>query len=128
MSAGVRKILLMGLAAILLACWPALAALTTVSGLFQAGKYEDAREAVRAGDEGARPGEEILWRSRLATDPKEAISRLESGLGDKKYPAAVRIRMALEVAEIQAGLLHCRCRRLRGHLRIARPETIRPPY
>ncbi|MDX2473679.1 MAG: tetratricopeptide repeat protein [Candidatus Krumholzibacteria bacterium] len=103
MSAGLRKILLMGLAAILLACWPALASLNTVSGLFQAGRYEDAREAVRAADEGARPGEEILWRSRLATDPKEAISLLESGLGDKKYPAAVRIRIALEVADIQAG-------------------------
>ena len=108
MSLDSRKKLLTGwalavLPLVVLASWPALAALNTVAGLFQAGQYEDAREAAATGGEGARPGEEILWQSRLTTDPGEAVTLLESGLNNSTYSEAVRIRLALEVAEIQAG-------------------------
>ncbi len=94
---------------LLLACvmliiaWPTLASLSTVTGLFQAGQYDDARESLNAADEGVRPGEDILWRSRLTTNPDEALTLLNGSLTDKRLPPAVRIRMALEVADINAG-------------------------
>ena len=91
------------LAATLLAAWPSLASLTTVAGLFDAGRYAEAREALGAGNEGARPVEEILWRSRLATDPAVALALLEPALQDKRAGTEVRIRVALEIADIQSG-------------------------
>jgi len=98
-----RLMLTAGVALFVLAAWPTLAALSTVAGLFQAGQYADARESLAAGGEGSRPGEEILWRSRLTTSPAEAVSLLESGLNDRRFAEPVRIRLALEIAEIQAG-------------------------
>jgi len=88
---------------ILVAAWPTLASLNTVTGLFQAGQYDDARESLNAAEEGVRPGEDILWRSRLTTNPDEALTLLIGSLQDNRLPQAVRIRMALEVANIQAG-------------------------
>lgn len=89
---------------ILIFAWPTLAALTTVTGLFQAGQYDAARESLDTAEQGVRPGEDVLWRSRLATDPAEALTLLNGSLDDSRLPEAVRIRMALEVADIQAGL------------------------
>ncbi len=88
---------------VLFAAWPTLASLSTVAGLFESGEYDAARESLNAGDEGVRPGEDILWRSRLATNPTQALNVLETGLKEERFPAAVRLRIALEIAEIQAG-------------------------
>lgn len=90
---------LMGLAV----AWPSLASLSSVAGLFQAGRYEQARQALQDGDDASRPGEEVLWRSRLATDPAAALRELESGLEAGIAEDDVRLRVALEVADIQAG-------------------------
>lgn len=100
-----RQLLSRGLGLfVLLACaWPAVAAFTTVAGLFQAGHYDEARAALAANDEGARPGEEILWRSRLATDPAVALSLLETAVGDEHYSPEVNLRLALEIADLHAG-------------------------
>jgi len=86
-----------------LAVWPASAALTTVAGLFQAGHYAEARAALTNADEGFRPGEEILWQSRLATDPEAALALLEPAANDSRYSDVVRVRFALESAELRAG-------------------------
>lgn len=89
--------LLLGLMALVI---PALASLETVADLFQAGQYDDARQSILEGNEGARPGEEALWRSRLAANPVEAIELLESHRLDERLPAFIRQRMTLELAEI----------------------------
>jgi len=83
--------------------WPTLASMSSVAGLFQAGQYDQARQALQEGGEGSRPGEEVLWRSRLATDPAEALRQLESGLEADISRDDVRVRLALEIAEIHAG-------------------------
>ncbi len=82
---------------------PALAALSSVSDLFRAGNYDQARIALAAGGEGARPGEENLWRSRLATSPDEALEMLRGNLADSGLPASVAVRSALEAADILFG-------------------------
>ena len=91
------------LVVMLVLAWPTLAALTTVAGLFESGRYDDAREALAGGEEGHRPGEDILWRSRLETDPALALGLLESVATDDKLPDTVRLRAALEAADIEAG-------------------------
>lgn len=88
---------------LLLAAWPTLAGLSSVAGLFQAGEYAEARKALADLDQDARPGEELLWRSRLATRPTEALGLLEPALQEDRFSTELRIRLALEVAEIQAG-------------------------
>ena len=100
---GTRWILALVVVSALAVAWPSLANLSGVAGLFQAGRYDDARQALQEGDDDARPGEDVLWRSRLATKPAEALSLLESGIDDSKASEAVRIRLALEMAEIHAG-------------------------
>jgi len=82
---------------------PALAAYNTVAALFQAGHYDESRTALSAEQEGARPGEDILWQSRLSQDPAAALALLEGSLGDKRLSPAVRMRLALESADLQAG-------------------------
>jgi hypothetical protein len=89
--------------ALVVGAWPTLAALSTVAGLFEAGRYDEARAALDAGNQGSRPGEDALWRSRLATDPGVAVGLLAAALADGGGDAPVRIRLALEAAEIEAG-------------------------
>ena len=72
------------------AAWPALAALNAVSDLFQAGKYEQAREELAGGGQGARPGEEALWRSRLEATPDEALDLLLPRAGETLPGALAR--------------------------------------
>ncbi|MCK9996664.1 MAG: SPOR domain-containing protein [Candidatus Krumholzibacteria bacterium] len=83
---------------------PALAALDTVSTLFQEARYEEALEALEQGGEGFRVGEATLWKVRLTTEPDEALLLLREGLADKRLPDAVRTRMTLESADIEFGL------------------------
>ncbi len=78
-------------------------ALNSVAGLFEAGDYDAARQTLRQGGEGARPGEETLWRARLATRPDEALELLHTGLEDRALPSEVRLRLALEIADIEYG-------------------------
>ena len=85
---------------------PAVAAITSVVGLFEAGDYDEAAGMLADNSDGARGGEQALWRARLATDPAVAISLLAAHLSDRQLPAQVRIRLALELANIQAGLGH----------------------
>ncbi|MFT5233314.1 MAG: tetratricopeptide (TPR) repeat protein [Candidatus Krumholzibacteriia bacterium] len=84
--------------------WPAVAALNSVSGLFESGEYDEATNILGSTEENARDGEQVLWRSRLTTDPKVAVSMLEASVTDEKMPDSIRIRMALELADIHAGL------------------------
>lgn len=89
---------------VLLLSWPALAALDTVADLYQQTEYDEARMALQDGDEGFRAGEAVLWAARLATDPNDALVMLREALDDGRLPQAVRIRMALECADIEFGL------------------------
>jgi len=84
--------------------WPAMAAMTTVAGLFEAGDYSQAANDLANGAKSARRGEEVLWRSRLATDPAVAITILDANIDDKNLSSDIRLRMALELADIRAGL------------------------
>ncbi|MCB1182927.1 SPOR domain-containing protein [bacterium] len=96
-------LIVLALAAALGAALPTLAALTTVAGLFEAGRYDEARSALDAAGEGARPGEDLLWRSRLEADPDAALALLASVRDDGGVPAETRQRAALEAAGIEAG-------------------------
>lgn len=88
------------LALVLVLTWPSLASLGSVADFFQRGEYKEARSALLAGGEGARPAEETLWRSRLATNVNEALSLLESERSKNDLPLPVQQRLALEMAEI----------------------------
>ena len=79
---------------------PSLATLLGVQELFARGDYAGAGESLRAGEEGARLGEDILWRSRLAQQPEQAVDLLQASLNDSRLPLPTRQRMALELAEI----------------------------
>jgi len=91
-------------AVVLLISVPALAALDTVSGLFNEARYEEALQALEQGGEGFRAGEATLWKIRLTTEPEKALLMLREGLTDKRIPDAVRIRMSLESADIEFGM------------------------
>jgi len=80
--------------------WPALAAFNAVSDLFQEGRYDEAMEALADGGDGARPGEEALWRSRLQSTPDQALDLLDQNVKNGQLPAFVRVRSALEMADI----------------------------
>nr|MEE4267783.1 SPOR domain-containing protein [Candidatus Krumholzibacteria bacterium] len=80
---------------------PSLASLGTVSDLFLSGRYEEARQELSQGGEGARIGEEVLWRAQLAMTPDEALALLEASRQDDRLPAFVRQRLHLEMGRIQ---------------------------
>lgn len=88
----------------LLVSVPTVAALDTVADLFRDARYEEARQALGQAGDSFRAGEEVLWRSRLTTDPAEALVILGEGLSDERLPASVRIRMTLDSADIEFGL------------------------
>lgn len=87
-----------------LAALPALGALDSVTELFQAARYGEARNALEEGNEGLRAGEATLWQARFADDPDKALVILREGLQDKRLPDEVRIRLTLESADIEYGL------------------------
>ena len=91
-----------------IALWhlPAVAALGSVADFFRQGRYEEARAALVSDSEGLRAGEAILWEIQLAEDPGDALVLLRENLEDARLPNAVRIRMALEIANIEFGLGH----------------------
>lgn len=95
----VRRILILAL----LFSLPALAASDTVSQFFVAGRYEEARQALDQGNEGFRAGEATMWAAQLATKPTEALVLLREGLEDKRISPDGRIRLALEIANIEFG-------------------------
>lgn len=82
---------------------PARADLSRAADLYAAGAWEQARTEAGRDDNGARPGEAHLWRSRLAADPATALAILHEGLRQRRLPAPVRARLALEAAEIELG-------------------------
>lgn len=90
-------------AALLLAVWPALAALDAVAERFAAGRYQEARDLLLEGGAAGRPAEEALWRSRLSDNPDEALTLLAGLTRDRRLPEAVRQRAALEIAELEAA-------------------------
>jgi len=71
--------------------------------LFAAGAWDQARAEAARDDREAPPGEERLWRSRLAADPAAALALLQEGLDQRRLPPAMRLRLALEAAEIELG-------------------------
>jgi len=81
----------------------ALAGLGDVAAHFRAGRYQDARDSLEAGVSGSRPGEEAFWRGRLATRPDQALDYLQDGLDQRGLAVEMKIRLALEVADIQFG-------------------------
>ena len=85
---------------------PALASRDTVLELFRNAKYEEARLNMEQGAEGFQAGEATLWQVRLADDPANALVMLREGLDDGRLPDPVRIRMGLEIADIEFGLGH----------------------
>lgn len=82
---------------------PALASRDAVDNLFRNGKYEEARLTLEQSTEDFRAGEATLWNVRLATNPALALEMLKEGLADERLPESVRIRMALEAADIEFG-------------------------
>ncbi len=80
---------------------PAFAAVDTVSGLFRDGHFEEARRHLRAGEESGRPGEDLLWRSRLETDPDKADALLVTGLANPALPGGTRAGLALQLAHLR---------------------------
>ena len=82
---------------------PAAAALLEVAENFSAGNYPGARTLLEGAQQGARPAEEILWRSRLLADPEQALALLQEAQQNSNLPEKVRIRVALEIAELEGA-------------------------
>lgn len=74
-----------------------------ILSLFEAGRYEEARTALSQVDQETRPGEELFWRTRLATDPEQALAVLSSRLGDPRLPRSLRLSLTLDAATIEFG-------------------------
>ena len=91
---------LVALAGVMVLTLPSVAGLSSVSELFKQGRYDDARRSLQSGGEGSRPGEEVLWKSRLSTDVEAAVKLLESSRTDSNLPEVIQERIALELAEI----------------------------
>lgn len=85
---------------VLIISLPSHANLGSVADLFLSARYEEARQTLTAGSEGARPGEEALWRAQLAATPDEALQFLESNQEDDRLPPFVRQKMHLEMARL----------------------------
>jgi hypothetical protein len=81
----------------------AAASVGQLAGHFQAGRWTEARDLLQTADLDFRPGEEALWRSRLSPDPERALDHLRAGLRTRDLPAAVRVRLALDAADIEFG-------------------------
>ena len=79
---------------------PTFAGLQQVSGLFGEARYEEARQSLIQGGEGAQPGEDILWRIRLSEDPDQALALIKGSLEDGNIPESTRVGMALQLAQI----------------------------
>ena len=81
-----------------------------VSDLYASGAWDQARGQVQgsSGDagSGARPAEALLWRSRLATGTADALEFLREGLTQKRLGRPVRVRLALETADLELGRNH----------------------
>jgi tetratricopeptide (TPR) repeat protein len=77
-----------------------------VADLFASGAWEQARGQAAAAGAGARPAESLLWRSRLATATTDALGFLGEGLAQKRLDRPVRVRLALETAELELGRNH----------------------
>lgn len=89
--------------AVLVLAGTAAGALLEVASLYERGDYEAAKTALEAGDDGARGAEELLWRSRLQSDPQRALDLLGEAAEQRHLPPQVRIRVALETAELKAA-------------------------
>lgn len=70
---------------------------------FAGGNWEQARAMAGERQPDARPGELALWRSRLATSPESALEILGDVASGRKVSAPVRVRVALEAAELDLG-------------------------
>ncbi len=79
---------------------PTLAGMRQVSGLFAEARYEEARQSLINSGSNALPGEETLWRSRLAEDPDAATAFLKASVEDLTIPESTRVGMALQMAQI----------------------------
>jgi tetratricopeptide (TPR) repeat protein len=93
---------------VVLGVWPALASRSDLSTAFRQGRYGEAREILESEGTDFRPGEEALWRSRLARDPEQALDFLSEGLRTRGLPDPVRVRLALDAADIEFGRAHYR--------------------
>ncbi|MBU8869809.1 MAG: SPOR domain-containing protein [Gemmatimonadales bacterium] len=98
LSTGVSLVLIVGLTAM-----PAPGVMQSVADEFRVGNYTTARSLLDAGEWSARPGEEILWRSRLLSNPEQALALLQDALGSSNLPETVRLRVALEIAELECA-------------------------
>ncbi len=95
-----RSALIGFLLAFLALGWPTLAAMRQVGELFAEARYEEARQALPTAGESVRPGEDILWQCRLATDPSQTVDLLRNGLEDSAVPESTRVGMGLQLAQI----------------------------
>ncbi len=101
MKKAIYSFIILGLLVLLPLVRPSSASLGTVADLFRQGRYEEARQALQAGGEGSRPGEDLFWGSRLATRVDDALEILESARTVPDLPPALQQGLALELAEIQ---------------------------
>lgn len=79
---------------------PVLAGMQQVSGLFGEARYDDARQSLLTSGEDNKPGEKVIWRSRLSQNPEQALALLKGSMEDPEIPESTRVGMALQLAEI----------------------------
>lgn len=80
---------------------PAQAGVRTAAGLFADAQFAEARKNLQAEDMGARPGEDLLWRSRLETDPDKADALLVTALANSEIPLGTRQGLVLQLAQMR---------------------------
>ena len=93
-------------AVILVAVFCLAAASSTASfdqilNLFQAGRYQEARDLLPQAGQDAAPGEDLFWRAHLATDPEQELALLESRLGDPRLARSLRLSLTLDAATVE---------------------------
>ena len=77
-----------------------------VADLYAAGSWDQARLSASDRHSDPRKAEAALWQSRLAPDPSTALRILHDAASDKRLAQPVRVRLALESAELELGRGH----------------------
>lgn len=81
----------------------AWSSLQEVADRFESADYTEAGVLLETGEAGVRTAEDLLWQSRLTDKPARALEFLEQAQSRSGLPREVRIRIALEIAELETG-------------------------
>ncbi len=79
------------------------ATLEVVEEPFAAADYSAAADRFAGSEDGARPAEAELWQARFQKDPDRALEVLEKAFTADNIPAAVQVRLGLEIARLAAA-------------------------